>query len=129
MNLTVVRTTATVGIAALTSLLLYYPHETWILAVLAVLGTVGIHAIPSVGQNKGVIMAEQLSGPELMGIPTVPVVTEPAHLAVAPASDTGDLKIIATPETPPTYEQVLAGIPAQVYKDAANWLKNYAENL
>lgn len=56
----VVRTGATAVLTGLAAVSVVYPHLTWIPVVYAVLGAVGIHAIPSVGQAAPVVPAVNL---------------------------------------------------------------------
>lgn len=49
-QLTIVRTAATALLTGLAAVAVQYPHLAWIPIVYAVLGTLGIHAIPSIGQ-------------------------------------------------------------------------------
>lgn len=44
------RTAATAIVAGLASASTIYPHDTWIQIALAAFATLGIHAVPSVGQ-------------------------------------------------------------------------------
>ena len=50
--MTYVRLALTAIITGLTAVYSYYPHLTWIMAVVAVAGTLGIHAVPSVAQSN-----------------------------------------------------------------------------
>ena len=50
-QLTIVRTAATALLTGLAAIAVQYPHLAWIPIVYAVLGTLGIHAIPSIGQK------------------------------------------------------------------------------
>jgi hypothetical protein len=50
-TLTITRTVATVIITGLTAAFAYYPHLLWIPSVIAAAATLGIHAIPSIGQT------------------------------------------------------------------------------
>lgn len=51
-QLTYLRLGATIAVSGLTAAFAYYPHQVWIPCVIAAMATVGIHAIPSVGQTS-----------------------------------------------------------------------------
>lgn len=50
--MTYVRLVLTAVITGLTALYSIYPHDTWIMAVVGVAATLGIHAVPSVSQSN-----------------------------------------------------------------------------
>ena len=86
LPLATLRTVATGAITALAVLPLYEPHWTWIPAAIAMAGAIGIHAIPSIGQNsavtvqhtelKGNDMPDPVPGNVLMGL--APATPDPA---------------------------------------------------
>lgn len=58
---TTLRSIATVIITGLSGAFAYYPNQLWIPAVIAGAATVGIHAIPAIGQVSGLTQAIRLA--------------------------------------------------------------------
>ncbi len=52
MWLTIARYAVTAALGGLTAAYSYYPHVTWIPIVIGMVGTIGIHVVPSSAGNK-----------------------------------------------------------------------------
>lgn len=113
-QLTYLRTAATVVVTGLAALVPEFPSYTWIPAIIAVFATVGIHAIPAVGQvaQKAItpevkVMSEQPTAAQLMGIaPVTPPITAQKTDAVdpsqvAPVTETVDTGVAQKSESGP----------------------------
>jgi hypothetical protein len=95
------------GLAVIYSL---YPSYTWITAVIAAAATLGIHAIPAVGQSTGgntmsetpeIPQPTTLPGSILMGVqPVAPVTLQPAQPVQAPTVPVAPVEAPVTPEAP-----------------------------
>jgi outer membrane biosynthesis protein TonB len=79
-QLTILRAAASAAITLLAVLYSLYPSYTWITAVIAAAATLGIHAIPAIGQSTGGnTMSEQ---PEAMPTVEAPPLTPPVSGSV-----------------------------------------------
>jgi hypothetical protein len=102
---TLVRTGASAGITLLAVLYSLYPSYTWITAVIAAAATLGIHAIPAIGQNTQTGVVTMSETPETQPAET----TEPV---VAPAQVSGSVLMglqrpVEVPEAPEAPQAVV----------------------
>lgn len=87
-----VRYSATVILAGLTAAYQYYPHMTWIPIAIAVLGTLGIHVIPSGGQS-GATSGQTANAQVVQQVPAVHDVL-PAAIPLPGLRDDTEHKVI-----------------------------------
>lgn len=99
-QLILLRAVASILVSAAAAALALYPNETWLVGVISVAGTAGIHAIPAIQQ--GISTAVQTV------IPIKPVTVAPAAVVATGGSTVPDETTPPTQANPPTQIDGLA---------------------
>lgn len=135
----ITRLSSSAGITALGIVATEWPHNPWIIGLIAISGVVATHVVPSVNQ-KGTIMTNP-TGAELMGIarpvetaaqPAIaPVETEVNAVETAITDPTTENTETAVADAVPAVEAVAKVAPgvAQAIRDAAQALHQTADAL